>query len=270
MPYTIGVVSHLGIGPDQGGRRRNEDNYLICHEGSARFLAQDGSEQRLPQEGQGALVAVCDGMGGHADGDVAAATAVQVLRKLYQPSAPRRPARVLLKYVVDSHRQLHLAARKDGPVVMGTTLTAAWLVHGTVAWAQVGDSRMYLQRGGQLVQLTTDQTRNEFARRDGMPVVDQGERLAQNFIYGSRGLGDDAELRLEHGHDAGAEIVHPGDRLLLCTDGLTAGLGTAALHEILASERSPQDCAELLVQRGLQTGTRDNLTALVVEIGAVV
>lgn len=269
MAYTIGVVCHLGVGPDNGGRERNEDNFLVCHEGLASIRSEEGVPEEVRQDGVGALVAVCDGMGGHADGDVASATAVQVMRKLYQPGAPRRPARVLLNYIQDSHRRLHQAATEEGPVSMGTTLTAAWFVHGTMAWAHVGDSRLYLYRGGELVQLTTDHTRNEFARRDGLPLTRDGEHLVQNFIYGSRGLGENAELRLEHGLDSGAEVLYEGDLLLLCTDGLTTGLKHVALKEILAMGRSPQESVELLCDRAMKSGARDNVTAILVRVDAV-
>lgn len=269
MSYAIGSVCHVGVGPDKGGRERNEDNFLVCHDGWASYRSEEGHAERARQEGAGTLVAVCDGMGGHADGDVASATAVQVLRKLYQPGVPRRPARVLLKYIQDSHRQLHQAATEDGPVKMGTTLTAAWFVHGTMAWAHVGDSRLYLFRGGNLLQLTTDQTRNEFARRDGLPLTRDGEHLVQNFIYGSRGLGDNAELRLEHGLDSGAEVLYEGDRVLLCTDGITTGLKHQALLEILGMDRHPQEVVELLTERAIKSGTRDNVTAILVQIDAL-
>lgn len=269
MSYAIGVVCHLGVGPEHGGRERNEDNFLVCHQGVATYRSEAGALERAPQDGSGALVAVCDGMGGHADGDVASATAVQVMRKLYQPGVPRRPARVLLNYIQDSHRQLHVAATEEGPVAMGTTLTAAWFVHGTMAWAHVGDSRLYLYRGSELVQLTTDQTRNEFARRDGLPISRDGEHLVQNFIYGSRGLGNNTELRLEHGLDSGAEVLYPGDQLLLCTDGVTTGLKHQALKEILAMGREPQDAVEILCERAMKSGARDNVTAILVRVDAV-
>ncbi|MBX2800061.1 MAG: protein phosphatase 2C domain-containing protein [Myxococcales bacterium] len=269
MAYTIGVVCDIGVGANAGGRSRNEDNFLVCQNGGARFLSEEGVERHDGQSGEGVLVAVCDGMGGHDDGDVAAATAVRVLRKLYQPDAPRRPARVLLKYILDSHDQLHQAANKDGAVAMGTTLTVAWLVHGTVAWANVGDSRLYLFRAGDLVQLSSDQTRNEFARRDGRPTTDDGDHLVQNFIYGSRGLGDDPAIRLDHGLDSGAEILHAHDRLLLCTDGVTNALSRDEVCRVLHDVADPQQAAEQLRRVAMERGSRDNITAVVVRVDAV-
>ncbi len=270
MGYNIGLVCDIGAGPDQGGRKSNEDNFLVCQSGHIYHRSEEGKLHDQEQHGEGVLLAVCDGMGGHESGDVASTVAVQVLAKLYQPGpSPRHPAKVLLNYILDSHQRLHQAARFEGPVSMGTTLTAAWLLHGTVAWAQVGDSRLYLLRRGQISQLTRDQTRNEFARRDGRQPTPDGDHLAQSFIYGSRGLGDDHTLRLEHGLDTGAEMLHQGDRLLLCTDGLTRVTDAPRICAILGSHDGPQEAAEALHRHAIQLGSLDNITAMVVRVDEV-
>lgn len=265
---TVGVVCDLGAGPARGGRERNEDNYLVCQDGTVRYQA-DGVEVTEVRPGEGVLVAVCDGMGGHADGHVASSTAIRVLSKLYQPGVPRRPAKVMLSFVKDSHRQLHHAAGHHGRVDMGTTLTAAWLVAGKCCWTQVGDSRLYLFRNGRLVQLTTDQTRNEFARRDGRPSSPDGEHLVQSFIFGSRGMGDNASLRLDQGLDSGAEVLHAGDRLLLCSDGLTGAVPDELVAHTLARVPDPRLCAARLHELALERGSRDNVTAVVVRVDDV-
>ena len=265
MSFTVGVVCDIGVGPELGGRERNEDNFLVCSDGKVWYHV-NGVHTRVAQSGDGLLVAVCDGMGGHSDGDVASTTAAQVTAKLYQPGAPKRPAKVLLKYVHESHRQLHWAARSDGPVGMGTTLTAAWLLNGQACWVQVGDSRLYLHRTGRLKQLTTDQTRNEFARRDGRPQTPDGDHLAQTFIYGSRGLGDNAALRLDKGLDTGPEVLHRGDRLLLCSDGLTGCVDDARVCQTLIEHEEPQRAAEALLGLAVERGSRDNITILVVRV----
>jgi protein phosphatase len=268
MSCTVGVVCDIGAGPARGGRERNEDNYLVCQGGTVRYHV-DGTEIAEPQAGDGVLVAVCDGMGGHTDGHVASTTAIRVLSKLYQPGAPKRPAKVMLTYIQDSHRQLHFAARHQGPVEMGTTLTVAWLVNGKCCWAHVGDSRLYLHRNGRLFQLTADQTRNEFARRDGRSPTPDGEHLVQNFIYGSRGMGDNASLRLEHGLDSGAEVLHAGDRLLLCSDGLTGAVPDDVVALTLARIPDPQQCATRLQELALERGSRDNVTIVIVRVDEV-
>jgi len=261
----IGLVCDVGVGERFGGRKRNEDNYLVCHAGLVRYRLEH-SEQRLIQWGEGTLAAVCDGMGGHEDGDVASAAAVQVLAKLYRPGHPRNPEHILRNYVEGSHRQLYEAVSEDGPVSMGTTVTVVWLVGDAAHWVNVGDSRLYLWRAGQLAQLTVDQTRNAFALRDGMTETPDGHHLVQNFIYGSRGLGDNTQLRIEAGRDTGSIDLHPGDRLVLCTDGLTKAVDEERMGHILGTGAAAQPTAEQLSDLAKRLGSRDNITTIVIDV----
>lgn len=265
MSYSIGVVCSVGVGSERGGRERNEDNYLICRDGAITY--RDGDQERTePGVGEGILLSVCDGMGGHTDGDVASTTAVRVMAKLYRPGAPRDAARALMRYILDSHRRLYWKARDQGPVRMGTTLTAVWLLAGNAVWAQVGDSRLYLHRNGKIRQLTPDHTRNEFAKRDGLPETAEGENLAQNFIYGSRGLGDNTALRMEYGLDTGFEALEQGDRLLICTDGLCGPVDEVSINEVLRNTPAPQAAAVSCMERAIARGSTDNITAVVVRV----
>lgn len=265
MAYSIGVVCSLGVGPDRGGRGRNEDNYLICRNNEVLYL--DGERERREKGGgDGLLVAVCDGMGGHEDGHVASTTAVRVIAKLYRPGAPKDPPRALLRYIQDAHRRLYWKARDQGPVTMGTTLSVVWFLNGNAAWAQVGDSRIYLYRDDRLVCLTADQTRNEFARRDGLDESQDGDTPAQNFIYGSRGLGDNTSLRLEPGLDSGLEPLAKGDRLLICSDGLWGSVDDASLAHVLRNTPDPQAAAVACMERAIARGSTDNITVLVVRV----
>ncbi|MEN0064851.1 MAG: protein phosphatase 2C domain-containing protein [Myxococcota bacterium] len=262
---SIGLVCDLGVGERFGGRKRNEDNYLVCHEGLVRYRLEQ-SEQRLIQWGEGTLVAVCDGMGGHEDGDVASAAAVQVLAKLYRPGHPRNPEHVLQNYVHKAHRQLYDAVSEDGPVSMGTTVTVAWFIGDVLYWVNVGDSRLYLWRSGRIQQMTVDQTRNAFALRDGKSETPDGHHLVQNFIYGSRGLGDNTQLRIESGQDTGAIQLLPGDRVLLCSDGLTKAVVDNQLSRILSDRGAPQPTAEQLTDLAKRLGSRDNITTLLLDV----
>lgn len=267
MSVSYGVCCSVGVGPSGGGRARNEDNFVVCADGQA-HLHVDDADQRSPREGEGVLFAVCDGMGGHDDGHVASLSAARILARLYRPGAPREPQRALLKYVRDCHRQLYWRARDRGPVTMGTTLTVGWILDGTLYWLQVGDSSLYLLRDRQLTRLTPAHTRAEFARRDGQlaPEGSDAVALAQSFIYGSRGLGNDTELRLEPGLDTGLESLEAGDVLLACSDGLDGALRPDELARLLAANRDPQRAADLLVQTAVRRGSTDNITALVLPI----
>ena len=266
MGYLFGVVCERGAPVEAGGRERNEDSFLLCASREARFVVE-GEERRRPVDGDGALLGVFDGMGGHDQGHVASAAAARVLAKLYQPGAPSRPARVLLRYLRQSHDTLHRRTLgPDGRGTMGTTATVAWLLRGQLHWAHVGDSRLYLWRRDRLSQLTEDQTRNAFLRRDGRPTEPNGQGLAQSFIFGSRGFGHDAQLRLEHGRDSGSEPLEAGDRLLLCSDGISGVLDDERIRELLASPVSPDAHARALADAAVAAGSLDNITALVVHV----
>ncbi len=268
MAYSIGIVCSRGVGPERGGRDRNEDNFLICRDGRITFREADG-ERVARGHGEGVLLAVADGMGGHEDGDIASTTAARVLAKLYRPGLPRDPMRALRRYVLDSHKRLYWKARDKGPVTMGTTLTGAWLLGAKAAWVHVGDSRLYLLRRGRLVRLTADHTLGEFARRDGRPQPPQGEHLAQTFIYGSRGIGDNTALRIEPGLDSGVEPLEVGDRLLLCTDGLSGAVDDVSIAHVLDNTPDPQAAAVAAMERAIARGSTDNITVMVVRVDEI-
>jgi serine/threonine protein phosphatase PrpC len=268
MSARVGLVCSKGVGAARGGRDRNEDSFLICADRRMRWREADG-ERSEPGDGQGVLVGVFDGMGGHRDGDVASGLAARMMSKLYDRcGVPRDPARALRRHVLDTHRSLHFQARAKGPVKMGTTLTACWILDGGAHWIHVGDSRLYAWRAGSLTKLTRDQTANEFARRDGRPELPEGDGLAQNFIYGSRGLGDDGALRLETVRDGGSVTLEVGDRLLLCSDGFSGILDDQRIALLLGRESDPQAAAELCAKTAMASGSRDNITVLVLSIEA--
>lgn len=267
MAYRIGIVCTVGVGPERGGRAENEDNYVVCEGDVVRFL-DDGEERAEPGHGDGVLLAVCDGMGGHEHGQVASTTAARVLAKLFRPGVPRDPAKTLLKYIQQAHRQLHERARAVGPVRMGTTLTACWILNGKASWAHVGDSRLYLFRADTLIRLTPDHTRNEFARRDGLPPHEGGDHLCQTFIFGSRGLGDNASIRLDAGLDSGSDRLMEGDLLLLCSDGLTGTVDDDSVADLLRRHPDPQQAADALLAAAIARGSTDNITVLIVRVDA--
>lgn len=262
MRVSVGVVCSVGVGVARGGRSRNEDNYLVCQDGRATWR-NDDAERSEAAAGEGVLLAVCDGMGGGEDGDVASTTAVRVLAKIYRPGTPRDPARALRKYVAESHRRLHEKAAEAGPVTMGTTLTACWLLEGYAAWVHVGDSRLYRFRDNTLEQVSSDHTRAEFAWRDNRSTVSDPQALAQNFIYGSRGLGDDAAVRVEQERDADVFETRAGDRILLSSDGLHGSVDDASIADVLRHIADPQAAAVACVERAIARGATDNVTVLI-------
>lgn len=263
--FRTGFVCSRGADPAHGGRSQNEDNYLICHGSQLRF--RDGDQDRIvTREGSGLLVAVADGMGGHQHGDLAASAAVQALSRLYYRERPVDPEAALHSFLVQGHRKLRARALEGKLSNIGTTLVVAWILDHCAYWAHVGDSRIYLMRSGELMQLSRDQTRGEFARRDGRAQPSRPRGLAQSFIFGSRGLGCDGDVRVDAGTDTGQEVLLEDDLLLLCSDGLTNFVPSHRITQILTSHADPTDGARALVKRAIAAGSDDNITAVVLRV----
>jgi protein phosphatase len=263
---SVGVVCSVGIGAARGGRATNQDNYLICRDGFVRWREGDREVSVPAPERDEWLVAVADGMGGHEDGDIASGAAVQAISRLYLRPPPRDPEGALRQFVLETHTGVRERVALNGEVKMGTTLTVAWLVDKRVYWAHVGDSRLYHWRDARITRISRDQTREEFAARDGRPPPSHPRYLAQNFIFGSRGLGDDSSIRMDRGLDTGSFTLRHGDRLLLSSDGLHGRLEDAQLADSLAHVPDPQACAVALAERAIAHQSDDNVTALVVRV----
>jgi protein phosphatase len=262
---SCGAAAALGPSPDRGGRADQEDNYLVCADGRVRFL-EGGAERVVDGWGDGALLAVADGMGGHADGALASGAAVQALSRLWGAPRAADPEDALRSFILRAHARLRDLARARGSAELGTTLTAAWLLDGRLVWCQVGDSRLYLLRAGGLQQLSRDHTRREFAERDQRPVPGQPDALAQAFLFGSRGLSADQALRIDRGVDTGVVPLQAGDRLLLCSDGVWGPLPPDQLRVGLSGAGPCAVVAARLLGRAVAHGGTDNLSAVVATV----
>jgi len=269
--FRIGVHCSRGVGPRRGGRTRNEDNFLVAHRGRARFLEGGMEREVRTPNGSGLMLVVADGMGGHDNGALASAAAVQAMLKLYSRGRPRDPATTLVQFVRAAHSRLRQRAVASGAANMGTTLTVLWIIDNDAWWVHVGDSRLYHLRGGGLSLLTRDHIRAEFARRDGRPAPNRPEALSQSFIFGSRGLGDDDNIRVDPGVDSGHVALKAHDRFLLCSDGVCGVLDHDRVADGLALRGgiSPAEAAQVLARSSMDAGTTDNITALVVQVDRV-
>jgi protein phosphatase len=260
MILRAGSVCSLGYGPAAGGISRNEDNFLIASDGQARWR-DENSEVTHPWPGEGTLIGVADGMGGHADGHLASLKAVQALAGW--PGAPHitDPEGALRQFILEAHHEIRATMLR--PIQMGTTLIACWILGERLVWCHVGDSRLFVLRRGVLHLLTRDHTRSEFAERDGRQPPSHPQLLAQNFIFGSRGLGTDNSLRIDRGLDTGMLMLESGDRLLLCSDGLYAWAEESELGAILQAAIDPAQAATQMVALAMANHSDDNATAVV-------
>lgn len=205
------------------------------------------------------LFAVADGMGGHAAGEVASEIAVRVLSEL----APEHPdGEALGRAIEEANRAVIQAAREGrGRQGMGTTMTAAMLEGERLVIAQVGDSRAYLLHQGKLQQLTRDHSLMADMIEAGQLTPEEARTHPQRSVI-TRALGSDAHL-----HPDIYEInVETGDRLLICSDGLSGMIFDDQIENTLRRVQDPQRCASQLVNEAIAAGGHDNVTVIVADV----
>jgi PPM family protein phosphatase len=204
------------------------------------------------------LFAVADGMGGHQGGEVASRIALETLGGLHRQDGGgldlREAVRLANRAVLDR------ASGNRDLEGMGTTLTALRAEGSRVRLAHVGDSRAYLLRDEDLRQLTEDHTLVHRMVQEGKLTEEEAEIHPHRSIL-TRALGVDQELTV----DQGSHEVEPGDRLLLCSDGLTSMIDEARIADILSEHGNPQDAADRLVDAANEAGGQDNITVLVLD-----
>jgi PPM family protein phosphatase len=211
-----------------------------------------------------ALLAVADGVGGDVGGAVASTLVVDVLRAVVEQPGAVVPVDRLRDAVASASAQLRLAvATNPGLDGMATTLTAVVLTGHRLAVAHVGDSRAYLLRDGRLRQLTSDQTVVQALVDAGVVTVDQARThpLRSVLLGALHGRDDDMQHLVTT-----TEPARPGDRLLVCSDGLSGVVGHDLLERILAAEDRPSTATSRLVRAALAAGTHDNVTAVVADV----
>lgn len=207
------------------------------------------------------LFAVADGLGGHQAGEVASTVAMETLLA----HAPKRAdAKGLARAVRAANAAVIDAAEQGrGREGMGTTLTAAMVDQTRIAVAHVGDSRAYLLSRGELAQLTQDHSLVADMVRSGTLSPEAARRHPNRSVI-TRALGSDPNMVA----DAFEVEAAPGDRLLLCTDGLTGMVEDAAIAEILKTAPSPKAAVARLITAANEAGGHDNITVIVVDLPA--
>ena len=201
------------------------------------------------------LFAVADGMGGHRAGEVASSMAVEALRARLQARQP--DLQLMRQAFEEANRRISCAAEKDERLQgMGTTMTALWQTERSVLIAHVGDSRVYLLRGGRLRQVTDDHSVVAELLRCGLITPQEARRHPyRNVITRSLGSAPTVEVDLLE------RDREPGDLWLLCTDGLSNMLTDREMEALLVS-LSPQRAADALMQKALEAGGTDNITLI--------
>ena len=267
------LVDAFGLSDVGHVRATNEDHFLIARIG--RYFETVGTS--LPAgavpdrtEEAGYALIVADGMGGHAAGEYASRVTIRELVRvalalpdwivrLDEDTADQAHDRSEQR-IVTAHETLMAHGRRDPSMRgMGTTVTAARNLGRMLQIAHVGDSRAYLLRGAELVRLTRDHT---YVQR----LVDCGELTVEAAASSScrhvlvnavGGVNDNVYVDVEH------LPLADGDRVLLCSDGLTDLVDDTAIRSVLLEARTAEQACRALVDRALAAGGRDNVTAIV-------
>lgn len=238
--YDAGTTTSLmwGARSDVGCvRPHNEDSYLVASP----------------------LFAVCDGMGGHAAGEVASSIAVETIAK----AAPATADAAGLAAAVEAANTaiIEAAAAGIGRPGMGCTATVAYIQDNTVAIAHVGDSRAYLLHEGVLTRVTHDHSYVEELVDAGEITADEA-RIHPNRSVITRALGSDPAMYADHFQ----LNIDEGDRLILCSDGLSSMIPDSEIERIAVQSSTAQMCTDNLVDAALAAGGADNVSVVVVDL----
>jgi len=268
VQVTFGALSHPGK-----VRPNNQDHYIVVQRRRSRAVLLSNIPADLLHAGEDNVyvLAVADGMGGAAFGELASMTAIrnafdlgrnavkwvfkvteEEIKELYEQ------LEAILKLV---HRELVEQGQADQHMAgMGTTLTGAYLIGLEAFIAHIGDSRAYLFRNGSLKRLTRDHTVAQDMIDAGNPTP---EPVTHHMLTNCLG-GVDRELRvdLQHVH------LEAGDRLLFCSDGLTNMISEEQIAATLEIRADPQEACRVLVEQALEQGGKDNVTVVVASFAA--
>jgi len=274
-PLTVDVaaLSHPGL-----KRPNNEDHFLVTRlRRSLEVLDTNLPDQYAPThfEEAGFALAVADGMGGAEAGEVASALALSVGTglavgeptwhlRLDDQEADRLVDRVR-RYFQRIHRAVaDQAQRSPGLAGMGTTLTVAYSVGPDLFVFHVGDSRAYLWRDGRLQQITRDQTLAQALADAGQITPEEAQTHRLRHVLTHAIGSDDPEMTAS----IARVRLQDGDRLLVCTDGLTDMVDDTRIAATLCTAASPDAACQALVDLALADGGHDNVTAVVAFYGA--
>jgi protein phosphatase len=217
------------------------------------------------------LCLVADGMGGQAAGEIASKKAVDVvpreLKKHLQPSITQEDQvkAIIRKAIVQANEEIMTMGALDRDLRnMGTTVVmAVWRKgSGKMYITGVGDSRAYLIRANGIKQLTVDHSLAQaLVEAKTISAEEAREHRFRNVLWkylGTKEVGDGPEVRVEE--------LQPGDRFLLCTDGLSGVVSDDQLHGYVVEQTDMQSCADGLGQLALDSGSRDNVSCIVIEV----
>jgi protein phosphatase len=266
--FEFGAASHAGL-----RRPNNEDHYAIVRRTRSRKILLtnvDTSGIALRDDDTYVLV-VADGIGGSASGELAS----ELILRIGWELASAEPSWVmkfqagiwseLREHVADFARRmqerLRVYAEEDPKLAgMGTTWTCAYLMGQDVLLAHAGDSRAYRFRERALLQLTRDHTYARVLRERG--ATPEETASFDHVLTNAFGTRDEEDVHVDVSHLS----LQNGDRLLLCSDGLTKMVADPEIAETLAMPLAPQAACDRLIEQALEQGGKDNVTVIVADV----
>jgi PPM family protein phosphatase len=235
--------------------------------GNHRTENQDAIRISAPDDplvtGQGVLCALADGMGGYAHGGVASVTALDIFFDSFYGSNGALPAR-LNQAIQHANIAVHQAAQRLNAGRMGTTLTAAYLAGNQLFVAHVGDSRLYLIRGGKAICLTNDHTGVGELVRAGVLSPDKLRNHGERSML-TRCVGIDLSVETDITHIT----VRKDDVLILCSDGLWSVIEDDEFARLATRASDPEALTQNLIDLALSRDSDDNVSALAIHIQQV-
>jgi protein phosphatase len=218
---------------------------------------------------------IADGIGGHKAGEVASEIAVEMISKAAAQSDASQPTAIMQAAIIQASQAILAESKQeDEKKGMGTTCVCAWVIGNQLYTASVGNSRLYLVRGSKMFQLTVDHTWVQEAVEAGA-LTDKQARLHPHANIIRRYLGSpqpvEVDLRLRSDRSAVPSEknqgmrLYPGDRLILCSDGLSDMVEDDVILQILRSDEL-DDVVPALIEEANQNGGKDNITVVALEV----
>ena len=260
----IGSLSHPGE-----TRVNNEDNYAIAFYDSPPGV-------RTPVT----LAMVADGIGGHRAGEVASGIAVDIIPSAFDKADTLDYRSLFTHAFADSSEAIAAyTAKHPQSEGLGTTCVAALVFDRSLYTASIGDSRIYLLREGNLQQISIDHSWVQEARDKGILSTEEARNhprrnVLRRYLGAAADPTPDFRLRLSPKETDEQSLTNQGyplqkgDRVFLCSDGLNDMIDDAEITAALREHADPQAAIDELVRRALTAGGTDNVTAVVLEVGA--
>lgn len=243
-------------------RTNNEDNYFLngCYKNDSTV---NNENIRISVQGGILAFAVCDGMGGEADGEIAALTAVKNLKICRSDNWKYRVGSNLneINQLINEER---IARKKSS---MGTTFAGIYLDKNIAMACNVGDSRVYLLRKRKLMQISRDHNQKQSFLDMGIAIEQvMGHNHAGNELTQYLGMNED-DIKIEP-YFSDVIRLRNGDRFLICSDGVTSMISDSLLQDMMSAKCDIGIVAKNIEVQALNSGGKDNITAVVVEVNA--